>query len=480
MRFLLCWLLLLAPVGHAGSKAEALLLQGRVEQALPEAKAEAEAAPSDLGANERYIDILLSLGMPGVAIDTYSARAQKQGDADSWYLLGRAVTTADEAEADYEKALAKDPKHARSYMGLGAVYRAEHKLDDAVTAYQKALALDPTLGEAWAGLGAAYLGKGDPDAALAAARKGMIHVPDEADSYLAVAVLAPDEAESVLKQAEERVPGDSRVHAALAQTLLENGDGAGAEHEAEAALAIDPTSADARLSRMFATSMAAGHLDGAGYEALVKARALEDSDKTEARAAYDKLVAKYPKTPLTWMGRARVRASGGDVDGSLSDLEQALEADPGNIEAMGAAGMLLSENGRATEALPLLKRASTERPQDASLAMAYAKTLRATGSKDAAMTTLTAAEKEHPYDARLILTHAKWLAEEKRSQEAYTLLKDAVKRLPRDDRVVLALAAAAKDLGKTSEAADLIDVLAERSDNQQLRDLAKKLRAGAL
>lgn len=472
-------LLLWSPVSLAGSEVEVLLRAGRVAEALPAARAEAEAAPSDLAAQERYIDILLSLNMPGLADATYRERLGRTPDADSYYLLGRAVLTAEEARELYETALKLDPNHARSMMGMGAVQRAVGQYEEAATSYRAALAIDPGLGEAWAGLGAALLSLGRVDDALQAARQGMANVPGEPDAYLAVSVLAPSEAEEVLTQAVKQIPDDPRLHAALAEVYLEAGNGRGARKEATAALDIDPTRGDARLSLLFADSMARGWMDADGYRGMVEARALEESAPLAARERYDALVAAHSESPLPWMGRARVRAGQGDALGAMEDLREALTRDADNIEAMGAMGLVLLQMGRASEARPPLVRAASERPQDASLAVAAAMAAAASGDRTTALQELDDASTRFPWDARVALTRAKILAEQGRSEEAYRVLKEAAERLPGDDRLVLSLAAAAKDLGRNEEAAVLLDELARRTGNQAFSDLARKVRAAA-
>ncbi|MBW2253034.1 MAG: tetratricopeptide repeat protein [Deltaproteobacteria bacterium] len=479
VRIALFVLLVWSPVSLAASEVEALLWAGRVAEALPAARVEAEAAPSDLAVHERYIDILLSLGMPSLADATYRERLARTPDADSHYLLGRAVLTAEEARVLYHEALKLNPDHARSMMGMGAVHRASGQYDDAIIAYRDALGIDPRLSEAWAGLGAALLSLGRVEEALQAAREGMANVPGEADSYLAVSVLAPSEAEDVLRKAVKHIPDDPRVHAALAEVLLEAGNGRGARKEATAALDIDPGRGDARLSLMFAESMAQGWLDAEGYRGMVEARGLEEVAPLPARERYDALVASYPRSPLPWMGRARSRASQGDVAGAMEDLGAALERDPANIEAMAAMGLVLLELGRASEARPPLKRSATERPHDASLAVAAAMAAEASGDRVTALQELENAGTHFPWDARVALTRAKILADAGRSEDAYLVLRDAVERLPGDDRLVLSLAAAAKDLGRNEEAAILMDELARRTRNAAFSDLARKLRATA-
>jgi Flp pilus assembly protein TadD len=360
------------------------------------------------------------------------------------------------------------------------VYRAQGRYEEAIAAYRTATSIDASLGEAWSGLGAAYLGLRKFDDALAAARQGMAHVPGEADSYLAVAILAPSEAPAVLAKAAEAVPDDARVHAALAETWLDAGDGRAAKAAAETAIRIDPTRNDARLSLLFAEAMAARTLDGQGYKDLVEARGLEGVGATEALVAYDGLVGRYPKCSLTYMGRARVRAASGDRDGAIADLSKAVSLDPDNIEAMAVYGLVLLEAGRASEARPMLDRAAADRPYDASLALASASARARVGDKAGALTALAAAAEMHPYDARVLLAYAKALAEAGKATDAYAVLRGGVDRLPGDDRLVLALAAAAKQVGRVDEAADLIDVLAKRSGSAELAEIARKLRSGEL
>jgi tetratricopeptide (TPR) repeat protein len=47
------------------------------------------------------------------------------------------------AEQSYQKALAADPLHAKTYLGLGQLYEKEGKNKEALAAYQKYLELSP-------------------------------------------------------------------------------------------------------------------------------------------------------------------------------------------------------------------------------------------------------------------------------------------------------------------------------------------------
>jgi len=467
------------PTSAAGSQAEALMFSGRVEEALVVAREEALAAPGDLDAQERYIDLLLSVGLPDVAQRTFRARLEDHPtDADAHYLLGRSVTTAEEATASYRRALQLDPDHARSYMGLAAVQRTVGTNREAEAGYRRAVELDPTLGEAWVGLQAVLVVEGRPDEALQVARRAVQALPGEADSYLAISLLAPEEALDTLRTAVDRAGHDPRTHSALGEELLLVPDPAGARAAALRALAIDPALAEPQLTVLFANEMASGDLDLEGYRALVGARRLEAHDPPAALRAYQDLVARYPHTPLTWMARARVRTSLGASAGAESDLRQALLLDPGNVEASAALGLLLHRADRSAEAAPLLNTAAAGRPGDASLAIAAAEALAATGAWDEGLVHLERASSLHPRDVRVILARAKLSSEHGDLEGAYAVLRDALPAVP-DVRLVIALAAAARDLGRLEEAAALLEDLGRQSGEQAFIDMAARLRASA-
>lgn len=473
---LLAALALSVPALGAAPSAQQLMLVGRLNEALPAARLEAEADPTDVVAQERYIDLLLTLGYPSAAVQVCRSRVASHPSApDSHYLLGRALPTADEARVAYERALKLDPTHARAHMGMGAVYRSTGRFPDAEAAYMRALERDSTLGEAWSGLGYALLAQGRSADALAVARKAVESTPDDADAWLTLAVLAPAEAEALLTEAASRFPADPRVHVALAEVRLSQGQGKPALASARAALQLDPIRSDALLAQSFAEQMASGTLDSAGYHALLDARRLETTSTEDATRAYDDLIARYAKCPLPLMARGRLRAKAGDTAGAQADLGRAVALDPDSAEAQGAYGLLLLEAGKSGEARSHLEKAARARPDDSSLAVAAAMAIAGDGALAEARKRMAAASVQWPYDARIALTYAKLLSDAGEPEAAYDVLKEAVARLP-DGRIVLALAAAAKDTGRYAEAADLLDEVGRQTGNATFTDLARKLR----
>ncbi|MFT7521611.1 MAG: tetratricopeptide (TPR) repeat protein, partial [Kiritimatiellia bacterium] len=360
-----------------GPSAEHLIRIGQLDDAFVVAQAEARERPRDLDAQELLVDLAMTMGLANLVRPRYQEIVSHHpDDADAYYMMGRLALGAHEAEALYRKALELSPGHARSYMGLGAVHRAQGRMGAAEEAYQHALSRDRSLGEAWAGLGAALLAQGRVDDARANARQAVLAVPHEADPYIAVATLEPESAVSILRKGVTAMPDEPRLHTFLAMALLEQGLGSSALVEARAALSLSPGFGSAELAQLVARAQISGTLDGPGYRDMLIAQRLSGPRQ---RAAFDQLVERYPVCELIWLGRAQVRAAAGDADGSLDDLSRAAQLAPNQPEVQAALGVALERRGRGSLALPWLYKALIARPDDASLAIAAARAEQATG-----------------------------------------------------------------------------------------------------
>ncbi|MCB9681264.1 MAG: tetratricopeptide repeat protein [Alphaproteobacteria bacterium] len=475
-RLLLGLLLLVAPLAHAG-RVDDLLSAGKVAEAIETARREARGHPADVALQEQWIDLLLSVGLPDEPQRVLAERARTApDDPDVHYLVGRAATSIADSTAAYERALRLDPDHARAYMGLGALARARGAWREAAELYQRALKLDATLAEAWAGLLASAVAGGDRPTALQVAQAACKQVPTLAEAWLARAAYDPANAGATLDEAVRQAGQDARVHAARAEYLLGTGQAAAAAREADTALRLDPLHSGAILARMFATSMAAGTLDVAGYRALVDARALEATDAAGARTAYDGLIARYPRTPLTWMARAGVLAPR-DPTAAQADLERALALDPDNDEATAALGMLLQGRDPA-RAATLLGTVLAHRPYDPTLTRAHALALGKAGDVPGAAAAAAAGEKRFPYDLQLVLLRMGYLVQLGDREGAWQAGRAALERMP-DPRVTLAAAAAARDAGHLRDAADLFDRAATQTGKPAFAETAKALRRQA-
>jgi len=461
----------------SGTLVETHLYARNTEQAILAAEADAKASPQDLDAQEVYIDLLLSSGLGARATRIYGQRvAGNPTSPDAHYLLGRAAISGADASSAYEKALRLDPDHARSHMGMGAVYTARRAPDDAARAYFRSVNLDPSLSEAWMGLIRAELMMGLVDDALSLAKKGLGHVPQEPGLYLLIAELDPSDAGRVLQGALGRGVEDPRVLSALSAVLLNEGDADGALVKARHALAIDGQSSEAIQVALFAAAVNSGTLDIEGYRELIASRDLQLKDPEKAMAGFDRLVAAYPECALTWMARSQLRRAQGNPDGAVEDSEKAARLAPGNTEVEAVHGLLLNEVGRHADAVPYLLRASEARPWDASLGLGFAGALKGSGNEVNALKVLEVLHGMHAFDARVTVAYGQALVDGGRADEAYRLVRTSMERVP-DPRLAVALVMSAVAAKRYGEAAQILEQLAAQTGQQSLADHASHLRA---
>ncbi|MBI5426842.1 MAG: tetratricopeptide repeat protein [Nitrospinae bacterium] len=62
----------------------------------------------------------------------------------------------DEAMASFLKAIKRDPRNAKAYLGLGGIYNFKNMHEKAVETFKTAVQLDPTYYDAHYGLGYTY------------------------------------------------------------------------------------------------------------------------------------------------------------------------------------------------------------------------------------------------------------------------------------------------------------------------------------
>ena len=87
------------------------------------------------------------------------------------------------AIADYNKAIALDPKFAKAYTNRGIAYKNKGEFDRAIADYNKAIAHDPKFATAYTNRGVAYRKKGEVDRAIADFTKAIALNPKSAAAY---------------------------------------------------------------------------------------------------------------------------------------------------------------------------------------------------------------------------------------------------------------------------------------------------------
>jgi tetratricopeptide (TPR) repeat protein len=84
----------------------------------------------------------------------------------------------DEAVAQFQKALAINPKDANTHYNLGNAFRQQGGVNEAIAHFQMALAIKPQFAEAHYNLGNAFLQQGHVDEAITHFQKALTIKPD--------------------------------------------------------------------------------------------------------------------------------------------------------------------------------------------------------------------------------------------------------------------------------------------------------------
>ncbi|CAN5478989.1 hypothetical protein BH09PSE4_BH09PSE4_04200 [soil metagenome] len=182
-------------------------------------------------------------------------------------------------------------------------------------------------------------------------------------------------------------PAWGLAHAFLARTLLELGDGVGAEAELDRAkdTGFDPR----RSHQLYAQAWllqgdperALAEADRtvpryAGYAARVKARAFAvEGDYATAANILTGLVAANPNDSIAWTDLGRVRQSQVDYGGAIAAATRAVAADPDNGQALVLRGELVRSQFGLIGELPWFEEALKRDPYNHDALIEYAATL---------------------------------------------------------------------------------------------------------
>jgi arylsulfatase A-like enzyme/Flp pilus assembly protein TadD len=145
------------------------------------------------------------------------------------------------------------------------------------------------------------------------------------------------EALGVYRSAVRLWPHDSMLYHDLAVAAQRAGRREEAARAEEAAVALDPGNAAA--------------LNGLGLIFV------EENRQADASRAFDRAVAADGTSAEYVANRGNARRAAGDRSGAEQDYRKALALDPGWGNALNGLGVLLVEQGRAADAIPLLERA---------------------------------------------------------------------------------------------------------------------------
>lgn len=245
----------------------------------------------------------------------------------------------------------------------------------------------------------------------------------------------------------------------------------------EEALDTDPRNPDAHLLYQDVASDVLGVADLRTAYAEKAAAAPEDAlfqylstrllEPEDAANAFDRLIAKFRKSPWPLVGKARVLEEEGQIDAALKLHDEAIARATGETRFRAYQAFALERSGRWNAAVEAWTRVSTEWPKDLAAQIGLGEALRGAGRPDEAISAFSAAQKLSPVDPdpyyRMGLAHL----DAERWDESLASLKRA---LAMDETMVPALCASSESLlkkaiAKSKETGALIDegVLKEAS-----------------
>lgn len=345
----------------------------RYDLAEADAEAALKLAPGDIGALLARGVARLHADRPDPALEDFNAVLKVQpNNAEALLYRGRArqwhKNDPAGARADYDAALAADPKLLRAYFQRSDLI-AKDDPAGAERDLKTAMALAPNQASAWLALGSLYEGQDRIKDALKAYEDGARAEPGNPHPLLyssrlrrwqgdaAGALRDADRAAKVAPDLAE--PHVTRAHALAA--LKRPDDALAAYGEA---LRQDPDDVGALIGMGFqsrhakrldeamtaldkAMKLAPDNADAPFERALVWAA---KDDPAKALADYAASIAIRPSAAAHY-NRGQLLAIGGDHKAALAEYRKAAELDPKDPDALNAIGIELSETGGGEEEL---------------------------------------------------------------------------------------------------------------------------------
>jgi tetratricopeptide (TPR) repeat protein len=234
-------------------------------------------------------------------------------------LVNRGLTKQEKGDfdgalADYEQALALDPKFIRALGNRANVKKERQDFAGAIADYSRILELDPQSVQAHILLGEAKRGKGDFEGAMA--------------DY---------------SRAIELEPKFYFAYIGRGMAKAEKGDFNGAINDFTSALEINPEDMLMVSTLRINAKRLKGDLDGAmadvnrmlaldpKFSAAIFLRAFIRQDKGDfdgAIADYSRAIEIEPKDAATFSNRGHAKRAKGDLDGAIADFSRAIELEP--------------------------------------------------------------------------------------------------------------------------------------------------------
>jgi predicted O-linked N-acetylglucosamine transferase (SPINDLY family) len=177
---------------------------------------------------------------------------QHPEDPELWYLLGAVneqLGRAEDALANYQKAVAIKPNYAEAQNDLGTLYERRNETDLAFACYEQAVRAKPSFAPARYNLGVQLKRRGQLAQAVDCLRAGTQSWPQSAEMWFELGAALKllerfPEAIAALRQAVRIKPDSPAVHNVLGNALHLQGDLGSARQCYQRAVELDPSFAE--------------------------------------------------------------------------------------------------------------------------------------------------------------------------------------------------------------------------------------------
>lgn len=442
-------------------RARQFLAQHNLDKASVEARNALQVQPHAIEALDLNGRIEEARGNWRAAAASYQAALDvSRGDQDAQEGLGKIYVMAGSAQRALEviePGLRANPANA----GLLAIRGTARHLqgDDAAALIdaERAVQLAPRSETAVALLAALYQQTGNVDRALALAEAAVEQAPRSVSlrgllANVSLAAGRRDRAEEQLRRLVELRPDDLIPRITLAQFLASDGRLDAAQQALEQAVQRLPKDNGAKVA--LADFIATQRSRAAGETALRKFIETEPDNydlrlalgallqrsgaSAEAVAAYREIINRDGVGPKGLIARnaiASIEAAAGHVSQAQALIDQVLDKNPRDADALILRAVLELSRNDPTSAIADLRAVLRDQPQSPGLQRTLARAYFAQGNAALAEESLRAAVEGAPTDAAAVVELTQFLARTHRASEAAALLEAGVHRIP--DNVAL-------------------------------------------
>jgi tetratricopeptide (TPR) repeat protein/S1-C subfamily serine protease len=269
--------------------------------------------PNDLKWLNQKANVFQESKQYNKSISIYNEIIQKEPKAYAYTNRGKAKSALGnkkEAIADYDRAIAINPKHAMAYTNRGNAKSALGNKKEAIADYDRAIAINPIFAMAYYNRGLAKYGLGNKKEAIADFDLAIAINPKYVEAYYDRGNTKYD-----LGNKKEAITDYSRaiaINPKYAEAYLNRGgtkSDLGSKKEAitdyDRAIAINPKYAEAYLNRGLAKSNL--------------------GSKKEAIADYDRAIALNPEYAKAYYNRGTAKSELGNRQGAITDMSTAAE-----------------------------------------------------------------------------------------------------------------------------------------------------------